>query len=242
MHLSIIIPILNEEQKIARDIREAINFFESRKWKGEVIVVNDGSNDASAIVVQDWVKNYPHVVSLLSYRPNRGKGYAVRQGILAARGEFILFADSGYCIPYRDMLSGIEMIKRKEADIAHGSRNLPQSKVIIARPWHRRLISYWFRKFIKLFAKLPGHLTDSQCGFKLYYREVAHQLYSQCQSPGFMFDVEVILLADKSGFTIREFPVHWTPDSDTRINLRRNLGQMVRELFKIKRRFTSINQ
>jgi len=233
MYLSIVIPILNEEHKIARDIREAITFFESKKWEGEVIVVDDGSNDASAVVVRDWVKNYPKIVSLVNYHPNRGKGYAVRQGVLVARGELILFADSGYCIPFGNLLPGMEMIQRKEADIAHGSRNLPQSRIVVPRPWHRRMVSFLFRGFIKIFARMPGHLTDSQCGFKLYRREVAHQLYAQCQSPGFMFDVEVILLAAKAGFTIREIPVQWTPDPDTRINLRRNMGRMLRELWTI---------
>jgi dolichyl-phosphate beta-glucosyltransferase len=237
MHLSIVIPILNEERKISRDIREAIAFFSSQQWVGEVIVVDDGSKDSSAAVVKEWVNKFPDQVRLISYQPNQGKGHAVKRGVLAARGNMILFADSGYCVPFQDAQPGMEMLQKNEADIVHGSRNLKQSKIVLPRPWHRQFISFLFRRFVKIFAGLPRHITDSQCGFKIYRQEVGHQLSAQCQTSGFMFDVEVILLARKLGFTLREIPVRWTMDPDSRINLRRNLGKMMKELWGIKKQF-----
>ena len=236
MDLSIVIPVLNEEKKIAQDILLALDFFEQQNIQGEVIVVDDGSSDHTASVVNKYEEDFPEKIKLISYCPNQGKGYAVKKGILEARGRFILFADSGSCVPFTDALKGIDLIKNQNVDIAHGSRHLPESKIIIPRKWHRSLFSFLFRKFISLYSRLPKSLTDTQCGFKVYKKEVAHPLYQQCQTKGFMFDIEIILLAKKEGYIIQEFPIKWTTDYDSRIQLSKTFFRMIRELRDIKQR------
>lgn len=236
MDLSIVIPVLNEEKKIAQDIYSALDFFEQQKLQGEVIVADDGSSDKTAGVVRQFSNDFPEKVNLISYRPNKGKGHAVKKGILAASGDIILFADSGTCVPYPDALRGIDLINNKTTDIAHGSRLLPESVIVVPRKWHRRIFSFLFRKFISIYSQLPKGLTDTQCGFKMYKKEVARNLYRKCETEGFMFDIEIILLAKKQGYTIKEFPIEWTTDYDSRIQLSKTFLRMFKELKNIKKR------
>lgn len=235
MDLSIVIPVLNEEKKVAQDILFALHFLKQQKLQGEIIVVDDGSIDNTADVICRFTADFPGKIRLISYHPNKGKGYAVKKGILDAKGEFILFADSGSCVPFDNALKGIDLIKKNNADLAHGSRFLPESKIIIPRKRHRSLFSFLFRKFVSIYSQLPGGLSDTQCGFKLYKKQVAHQLYSACQTRGFMFDIEIILLAQKYGYTIREFPIEWTTDYDSRIQLSKTFFRMIKELKDIKK-------
>lgn len=235
MDLSIVIPVFNEEQKIAQDIHFALNFFERQKLQGEVVVVDDGSSDNTATIVQGFADDFPGKMKLISYHPNKGKGFAVKEGILEATGELILFADSGSCVPFDDALKGTHLITNESFDIAHGSRFLSKSKIVIPRKWYRSLFSFLFRKFISIYSRIPGRLTDTQCGFKLYKKEVAHKLYKKCKTRGFMFDIEIILLARKYGFTICEFPIEWTTDYDSRIQLSKTFFRMIRELTEINR-------
>ena len=234
MDLSIVIPVYNEEKKISTDLEAALKFFEEQKFEGEIIVVDDGSLDETVRIVQKYVHNYPSAIKLISYQPNKGKGYAVRSGVQNAKGEIIMFADSGNCVPFSESLKGFEILK-KDADIAHGSRFLYNSIIVIQRKWYRSLYSFLFRKFINLYAQIPQKLTDTQCGFKMYKHNVAHKLFSQCKTDGFMFDIEIILRAFQLGYSIQEFPIEWTVDHDSRVNLKRTLFRILQELAKIKK-------
>lgn len=238
MDLSIVIPVLNEEKKIAQDIHSALDFFERQKLQGEVIVVDDGSVDETAVIARRLSTDFSEEIKLISYQPNKGKGYAVKKGIHEATGEFILFADSGSCVPFDDALKGMNLLKQYRADVAHGSRFLPDSKIVIPRKWYRTLFSLLFRKFVTLYSRIPGELTDTQCGFKMYKKEVAHRLYNDCQTEGFMFDIEIILRAKKQGYTIKEFPIEWKTDYDSRIQLSKTFFRMFKELKDIKKRLS----
>lgn len=237
MDISLVIPVYNEQDKVLRDIHEAISFFKKHSLKGEVIVVDDGSVDATSERVRDAMSRHEASIRLISSKPNRGKGYAVRQGVLMAAGLVVLFADSGYCIPFEDALPAIRLIRDDKADMATGSRFLKDSKIFHVRPWYRRLISWLFRKCIRFYAGLPFSVTDSQCGFKLYSREAGRALFGPCQTEGFLFDVEVILRAERAGCRLIEFPVHWTPDADSRLSVSRHFFAILRELRAVKRLF-----
>lgn len=237
MDLSVVIPIYNEQSKIGNDIDAALAFFIKQQLQGEIIVVNDGSEDQSIEVVQKKVDDHPKEVQLISYHPNRGKGFALKKGILAASGNLIMFADSGNCVPLADARKGFELINSNEADIAHGSRHLSQSVIVFPRKWYRILFSYLFRKIIKKHFSIPREFTDTQCGFKVYKKEMAYQLYDQLQTEGFMFDIEIILLAQQYGYQIKEFPITWRTDYDSRIQISKNLTKIVQELRVIKKRF-----
>lgn len=233
MDLSIIIPAYNEANKIAADVKAADKFLRESDLDGEIIVVDDGSQDETAATANAVKLNPENCLSVITCSPHRGKGYAVRKGMEKATGRFTMFADSGMCVPYSNALSGLNMIKKEECDIAHGSRKLPES--ILEKPWtrHRRLYSGIFGWISTRVMNIPGYLTDTQCGFKVYRGDVARNLYQECRSDGFLFDIEVILRAQKIGYKIKEFPVTWRADPDSRLSLLRNLPSLVREGLKI---------
>jgi len=235
MDLSIVIPAYNEAAKIARDVDATARFLVDQRLAGEILVVDDGSQDdtskvAEAVPVPPGVER-----KVIRYLPHRGKGCAVRTGMTATRGEYVLFADSGLCIPFANALRGLAMIKRGECDIAHGSRKLPESILKVPQPLYRRLLSRLFRTVVFGLMGIPRELTDTQCGFKLYRGDVARELYRDCRSDGFMFDIEVLMRARRRGFTVREFPVEWVCDLDSRLRPMRNLYGVLRELVRIKR-------
>ena len=235
MDLSIVIPAFEESKKIVQDIKEAASFLTSHNFKGQIVVVDDGSKDntsetAKSVEVPSEVK-----LDVISYNPHRGKGYAVRKGIEQTRGEFVMFADSGCCVPYADTLKGLEMIKNGTCDIAHGSRKTKGCSIEKAQNLYRRLCSKIFHWFAVYDLKIPKELTDTQCGFKIYKGDIARHLYSECKTDGFVFDIEIIMLALKEGFRIKEFPINWTCDPDTRLSPSRSSWRILKDLFKIRK-------
>jgi dolichyl-phosphate beta-glucosyltransferase len=236
MYLSIIIPAFEESTKIAFDISAAAVFLQGNNFEGEIIVVDDGSSDKTAEVARQTPVPSPVTLKVLSYTPHRGKGYAVRTGIKASTGKYVMFADSGCCIPYGNVLEGLFMIKNGTCDIAHGSRKLLESDIQKSQSLPRRICSRFFKWFIDRLLTLPPDITDSQCGFKIYRGDLARELYGRCISDGFMFDVEIILRAQKMGYRIKEFPVEWTCDLDSRLSLTRAAWPVFCELTTLKRR------
>jgi glycosyltransferase involved in cell wall biosynthesis len=234
MDLSIVIPVYNERLKIAGDVVAAAIFLRKRRIKGEVIVVDDGSADGTAEEARRAGVSERAPLSVVRLERHRGKGAAVRAGILKARGKIALFIDSGLCIPYGDLAAGIEWIRGGECEIAHASRRLAESVIIRPPKRTRRLSSWLFRQFVFRAFNLPVELTDTQVGCKIYDGRIARELYGACRSEGFAFDVEIILRAVRDRCRIREFPVHWTSDPDTRLSLLRTAGKMVMELSALK--------
>ncbi len=237
IELSIIIPAYNEGNKISRDIHQAAAMIAAHTRSGELIIVDDGSEDGTAAIARRACDTVACPCTVLQLQPNRGKGRAVREGILRARGETLLFADAGSNIPWDDALKGLGLLAAG-CDIAHGSRYLPGSRIRARQPLRRRLASRLFRPLMRRVMGIPPHLSDSQCGFKLYRREVARALYSDCTTDGFMFDIEIILRAEKAGYRICEFPVSWRCDYDSRISLLRHALPTLRDLVRIKRLFS----
>jgi dolichyl-phosphate beta-glucosyltransferase len=233
MDLSIVIPAYNEAHKISRDIKEAADFFQENNLSGEIIVVDDGSSDDTAATTLRVGAGLP--VRVLQQQSHHGKGYAVRQGILAAQGQIIMFADSGVCTPYHHARTGMDLINQDLCDLAHGSRKLKDSIISHQQPFNRRVISTIIRRIFILWLKVPAELTDTQCGFKIYRGPVAQSLYAACQTQGFLFDVEIILRALRQGLRIREFPIVWRADHDSRLSTRKNFFGIIIELFALKK-------
>lgn len=235
MNLSIVIPAFNERQKIARDVEAAARFLERENFRGEIIVVDDGSADDTAEVAQQIAMPDAVTLLVLCNAAHRGKGFAVRTGILRARGEYVMFADSGLTVPYDNALRGLRLLQKGSCELAHASRRLRASVIPRPQPWPRRFFSLVFRWLVILFLKIPARMTDTQCGFKIYRGDVARELYAQCRTEGFMFDVEIILRALRRGYRIEEFPVEWSCDPDSRLSVARSPWRILRELLALKR-------
>lgn len=235
MELSIVIPVLNESGKIGEDIEAAAEFLESEKLAGEIIVVDDGSTDNTAEVARNTQIASTVNLSVIRSEENRGKGWSVRAGVLESKGGFVMFADSGSCVPYKNALRGLRLLRDGQCDIAHASRKLVESSIERYQSWYRRVCSGIFRFVIICLMGISKELTDSQCGFKIYRGDVARELYSSCIIEGFMFDVEIILRAQKCGYKIKEFPIEWTCDRDSRLSVMYNSRIMLSELMTIKK-------
>ena len=242
MDLSIVIPAFEESRKIARDIKAAAEFLGANALTGEIIVVDDGSQDDTAEVAREV--RVPREVGchVIRYAEHRGKGYAVRTGVKASTGQYIMFADCGLCIPYGNVLQGLEMLRAGSCDMAHGSRRLIESDILQDQPWHRRLISRLFKATVRTLLRIPRRLSDTQCGFKIYQGPVARELYGACTTDGFMFDIEIILRALKQGYRIEEFPVEWACDPDSRLSVTRTPWPVLAELRALRRAMKAENR
>ncbi|MHC4842633.1 MAG: glycosyltransferase [Planctomycetota bacterium] len=236
MDLSIVIPVFNESKKIKGDIGSALKFLDKEGMSGEIMVVDDGSTDVTSDVTAEFETGQGNQVRTIRLHEHKGKGCAVREGIKLSKGDFVMFADSGCCVPYENMLIGLDLIKSGECEIANGSRKLNESKIYTPQGLLRRIYSQVFRKLLAFYLKIPAELTDTQCGFKIYQGETGRKLYGECVSDGFIFDVEIICRALKEGYRIKEFPVEWTCDKDSRFSLRKSFWQLYSELRMIRRR------
>ena len=232
LDLSIVIPAFKESGKIERDVREAYAFLAIHGMHGEIIVVDDGSPDDTKERAWALQARYPNLV-VLSYQRNRGKGHALRVGMSRAAGRNILFADAGTCVPYNVARIGVTMLDLGMCDIAHGSRRM-RGSIRRAQPLYRRLGSRIFALVIHTLMGIPLYIADTQCGFKLYRREVAQRLYGQTITDGFMFDTEIILRALRANDKILEFPVLWSNDPDTRYDPVKGTLRNLFELAKIR--------
>jgi dolichyl-phosphate beta-glucosyltransferase len=233
--LSIVIPAFDEENKIIHDVQAAAAFLISHEIAGEVLIADDGSSDRTGELAEQV--EIPASVHRVVFRSeaHRGKGAAIRSGILSSQGEYVLFADSGLTVPFENALTGLRLLREGTAELAHGSRELPGCVIHRDRDWDRKLISRLFHGLVLHWLRIPPHLTDTQCGFKLYRGDVARQLYAECTTDGFMFDIEIILRALQHGFRIVEFPVEWTCDRDSRLGIRRSAMSVFRDLLRLRR-------
>jgi dolichyl-phosphate beta-glucosyltransferase len=232
--LSVIIPVWNEASKIALDLDDAESCFKQYQIDGEIIVVDDGSQDETVVTAREAAANIRYPVRIISLESHEGKGSAVRNGVLRSRGQLVLFIDSGSCIPYSDIYRGIQLIRDNRCEVAQASRYLPESQVIEPQNAFRRLISKIFRLLIQHYLLIPETLTDTQCGLKIYQGDLARILFNQSIIRGFLFDVEVMLLARHRGARICEFPIRWHCDCDTRLLLIHATPQIIKELYVIK--------
>jgi dolichyl-phosphate beta-glucosyltransferase len=235
MDLSIVIPAFEESKKISRDVEAASTFLEGNRLAGEIIVVDDGSGDGTAETAETIEVPSGTVLKVVRLQHHTGKGAAVRAGIKQASGEYVMFADSGCCVPYENALDGLKLLKSGACDIAHGSRKMPESNIRKAQSWYRRACARIFHWFVIYAMKIPSEFTDTQCGFKIYKGEVGRRLYRDCVTDGFMFDVEIIMRALREGYRIKEFPIEWTCDRDSRLSPAKSLWRVLSELMTIKR-------
>lgn len=233
IELSIVIPAFREGRKIERDIRAAAAFLRRHvRGAGEICVVDDGSPDDTEQCARALMHDFPEL-RVFRHAPNRGKGYALRVGVAAARGRRIMFADAGGCVPYEDARAGLELVERG-VPFAHGSRRIRGAVVARAQPWYRRVGSRVFRWLVGRCMGVPAVLRDTQCGFKVYDGDAARRVFDDCVTDGYMLDMELILRARRKGMEIREFPVRWRNDADSRFRPVRGSWRNLRDLVRIR--------
>ena len=235
MDLSIVIPAYRERQKIAEDIRAAGEFLVRFELTGEVIVVDDGSDDGTADAAEAAGPPEGVELTVLRHETNHGKGHAVRTGMCRSRGQRAMFADSGVCIPFANALRGLNLIDEGVCDIAHASRRHPSTAIEHPHSLHRRFLSVVFKQVVPQLMGVPRALTDTQCGFKIYDGDAGREIFAECVCDGFMFDIEVILRAQRKGLRIAEFPVEWKSDRDSRFPLMTGALECLRELLIVRR-------
>lgn len=211
--ISVVIPAYNEAARLRRTIDATADYLESRGDAYELIVVDDGSRDATSEVAENWCAERRlacGTLRVLRYEENRGKGYAVRYGVLRAAGTLVLFMDADLATPIEE-LDTLERVLDGSNDArkhyAIGSRDIHGSRLVVHQPWYREFAGRTFNKVVQLLAT-PG-IHDTQCGFKLLTRTAAREIFSRCTLDGFSFDVEAIYVARRLGYHVVEVPVHW---------------------------------
>lgn len=227
MHLSFIIPAYNEAARIGPTLDRIADYFARVEYAAEVLVVDDGSRDDTARIVEGFGGE---LVRLIRQPANRGKGAAVRRGMLEAAGTFRIFSDADSSTPVTETARLLERLAL--FDVVIGSRALDISSIREHQPWYREVMGKLFNLLVQAVA-LPG-IRDTQCGFKGFRAVAAEAIFSRAVIDGFSFDVEALFLARRLGFTIEEIPVEWYNDERSTLDPLSDSIAMLRELMKIR--------
>ena len=236
LEVSVVIPAYNESARLPTYLGEVRSYLTSVFGaRYEVIIVDDGSRDGTAHLLEAWGADWPQLRAL-RHPTNRGKGAAVRTGVLAARGEVILFADADGSTPI-----GEEVKLRTElaagADLAVGSRLLPSAGTVVSRPLHRGLAGRLFALLAWAVLRLP--VRDTQCGFKMFRREAGRRLFLACDEPGYLFDLHILALARRYRLRTAEVAVHWEDRPGSKVDLLRDPWRMLLGLVTLRARIRS---
>ncbi len=226
MQISIIIPAYNEEKRIKKTLEAILSYLQKKKYDYEIIVVNDGSTDKTKDVVLEF-KN--RKIKIIDNIENKGKGFSVKQGFLTATKEWVLFSDADLSTPIEELDT---FFRYKDYDVIIGSRNLPDSLIVVKQPFLRSTLGKMFPFFVRLL--LLPEIKDSQCGFKLFKKEAAKKIVSMQTITGFCFDAEQLYIAKKMGYVIKEVPISWQNDERSKIKIVTDSINMFVDLVRIK--------
>lgn len=227
---SIILPAYNEGERLAASLEKILAYAAQRGWNAEILVVNDGSTDNTADIVRNLALTYP-IVRLLENPGNRGKGYSVRNGMVHANGDILLFSDADLSSPIEEADKLFAAIF-SGADISIGSRWIDPDLQVRRQPLHRQFLGRIFNFVLQ--AMLGLRWKDTQCGFKAFRRDAAGAVFSLQRIEGWGFDPEILYLAEKMDLKVKEVPVAWAHREGTRINPFRDGVLMFGELIKIR--------
>lgn len=234
MKLSIIIPSFNEEKRIVRTLEKTISYLDKQDYESEIIVVCDGNSDSTHEVAASFKTDVKISLRVLRYEINRGKGYAVRYGMSRGAGELIMFMDADYAVPIEQLERGLQLLENG-ADIAIASRTLTESQILVRQNFLRQLSAKTYIFIQNLYLGL--NIKDTQCGFKIFTKEAAEKLFSRQKLNSFIFDPEILWLAQNLGFSVAEFPVTWSHVEGSQIlfdSFSKSLF-VFQELYKIKK-------
>ncbi|MGD0844515.1 MAG: dolichyl-phosphate beta-glucosyltransferase [Geobacteraceae bacterium] len=230
LELSVVIPAYNEERRLPAYLAEILAYLEVQPFSFEVIIVDDGSQDSTAEMVERFAAENSKV-HLIRLPQNRGKGYAVKTGMLKACGKLRLFADADGATPITE-LAGLKKAIDAGADVAVASRALRDDSHTVKTKFHRKLMGTAFN-FIVRTLTVKG-INDTQCGFKLFSAEAANSAFPLQRIQDFGFDVEVLYICQKKRYRIVEVPVNWTDIPGSKVKLLRDSLRMFKDVVKIR--------
>lgn len=230
IHLSVVIPAYNEGKKLPHTLPKMYDYLKQQSYDWEILVVSDGSKDNTAQVVRDLSSQIENL-RLIDNKENNGKGYVVKQGMLAAKGEYRLFTDA-------DNSTSIDHIERmwpefkKGHDVVIGSRDIEGAKLAVPQPFWRIMIGNTFNLMVQLMCGLWG-IPDTQCGFKGFSEKAAVDIFSRTRVSRFAFDPEILVIAKKMDYKIKEVPVTWVNDKRSSVKFK-SMMKMLLDLFEIR--------
>ena len=228
--LSVIVPAYNEEGRLQKTLAEIDKYLRKQSYSYEILVVNDGSKDRTAEVAKNLMSEIKNLKAT-GYEKNQGKGYAVRFGMLEARGEYRLFTDA-------DNSTSIDQVERMWPefkagyDIVIGSRDIKGAKLSVAQSWIRMRIGDVFNLLVQITCGLWG-IWDTQCGFKGFTKKATEDIFPKCRINRFAFDPEILVIAKKMGYKIKEIPVTWVNDPESKVKIK-SMIKMGIDLIKIR--------
>jgi len=227
---SIVIPAYNESARLGATLEKVLAYVHQQGWDAEVLVVNDGSKDNTADIVRSMTEKDP-TLRLIENPGNRGKGFSVRNGMLHAEGRIVLFSDADLSSPIEEAPKLLQALEAG-ADIAIGSRWLRAETQTQRQPLHRQLFGRVFNLLLRM--TLGLHFADTQCGFKAFKRPAVEAIFPLQRIERWGFDPEILFLAQKFGYKIKEVPVAWGHSGGTRINPLVDGSRMFQEMLRIR--------
>lgn len=231
--ISIVIPAFDEAARIGESLEKILTFLNEEKMNAEIIVADDGSQDSTAEVAEKSFKKFPEICSrVVRYEQNRGKGYAVKTGLRAAKADIALFSDADLSTPIEELPKLVAPIERGEFDLTFGSRALDRNLTGARQPWRREQSGKVFNLIVRLLTGLP--FWDTQCGFKAFNMRKFRPLLDLMTIDRFGFDVEFLYVAKLGGLRLAEIPVRWNHCEGTKVSVFRDSRRMFAEVVKIR--------
>lgn len=232
--ISIVIPAYNESERLGSPLKTILDFISSNNINAEVIVVDDGSSDDTAKVADKTFLEAPSVeTNVIRYEKNRGKGFAVKTGLLAAKADIALFSDADLSTPIEEMSKLVDPIRSGEFDVTFGSRAIDRSLIGTHQPWRREQGGRVMNLIIKTMSGLKFY--DTQCGFKAFNMVKFRPLLDVMQIDRFGFDVEFLFVANYHKLRLAEIPVRWNDVAGSKVSVFRDTRRMISELNQIRR-------
>jgi dolichyl-phosphate beta-glucosyltransferase len=227
--LTILIPAYNEERRLPRSLQNVVDFLQAQPYQAEAMIVDDGSSDQTAAIVEQFAEHYPFV--RLVRAEHGGKGHAVRFGMLRTQSEYVFLADADLAMPITELAKFLPPALN-DYHVAIGSREGKGARRY-NEPQYRHLMGRAFNLLVKILA-IPGY-EDTQCGFKCFHRTAVKDLFSAQTMTGFSFDVEVLYIALKRKYKIVEVPIDWYYQSESKVHPVKDTVRMFRDLWQIRK-------